>query len=57
MDEMIQGRQYLIDLIGSYEPIMVTDKIALDVPFIICGLLTVVTIYCIFRGLFSLCKR
>lgn len=50
-------RDLLIQLIGTYTPVQVTNNLYIDIPFTICGILICVVIYAIIRGIFALCNK
>lgn len=50
-------RQMLIDLIGSYTPVQVSDNLYLDVPFLMCAVIVCILLACVIKGVFSICRR
>lgn len=51
-------KELLLSLIGSYEPTQVSDTLYIDIPFFLCGILIIVVIYAIIRGvIYIICRQ
>lgn len=50
-------KELITQLIGTYEPVQVSDTLYIDIPFLICGCLIVAVFYALIKGVFYICTR
>lgn len=51
-------KDLLLQLIGQYNPVQISNDLYIDIPFTICGLLIIVVIYALIRGvIYIICRQ